>query len=221
MPAVYELSKAVLRVVGTLAWRVRVHGERNIPRRGGVLLASNHQSFLDVLLLGSFQRRRTRFLARTTLWDNGALGAWMTAVGALPVSRGRPRKDELQTVIGHLREGEVVTLFPEGTRTADGSVGEMRGGLAMLARRARVPVVPVLVQGAWEAWPRERKLPRRGRVTLRFGRPVLYPKDWEDDEVAADIRRRLLDLRTDPDLPPPGPRTDGATVDSRGGDRVA
>jgi 1-acyl-sn-glycerol-3-phosphate acyltransferase len=195
VPAIYDLSRALVRVTGSLAWRVRVTGAHHIPRQGGVLVASNHQSFLDVFLVGTAMRRRTHFMARATLWDNALLGAWMTAVGALPVSLGRPRKDELQRVIERLRAGKIVTLFPEGTRTTDGSIGSMRGGLGMLARRSAVPVVPVLVQGAFEAWPRERRLPRRGRVTIRFGRPVAYPDDWDDDEVAADLRRRLIALQ--------------------------
>ncbi len=213
----YDLSRALVRVAGTLLWGVRIRGAGNIPRRGGVILASNHQSFLDVLLVGAWIRRRTRFLARRTLWDARLLGAWMSAVGALPVDLGRPRKEEMQRVIDLLRDGEVVTLFPEGTRTKDGSIGEMRGGLALLARRAGVPVVPVLVQGAFEAWPRGCRIPRRGRVTITVGRPVEYPADWEDREVAADIRRRLLVLRDGAARPRPRAVGVGATSAPHGG----
>jgi len=160
--------------------------------------------------VGVALRRRTRFLARRTLWDSALLGAWMDRVGAMPVGRDRPGKDEMRAAVEALRAGEVLLVFPEGTRTRDGTVGPMRGGVSLLARRSGAPVVPVLIRGAFEAWPRERRLPGRGRVRIDFGAPVVYGEAWEDREVAADIRRRLLVLREGPAEPPPGPDGDGA-----------
>jgi 1-acyl-sn-glycerol-3-phosphate acyltransferase len=218
---IYDISRALLRILVVLAWRWKVAGAGNLPAKGGVIVASNHQSFLDVLLVGTALRRRTRFLARRTLWDNPVLGAWMTAVGALPVGRDRPAKAEMQAVLDALARGEVVTLFPEGTRSPDGEIREMRGGVAMLARRSGVPVLPVLLQGARETWPRGRSLPGRGRVRVRFGRAVKYGGTWEDDEVAADIRRRLLALRDGPATPPPIPTEVVADGAPRGGEGSA
>jgi len=215
----YEICRVLCRVFGTLLWRLEVKGARNLPRKGGVLLASNHQSFLDVLLLGAASPRQVRYLARRTLWDSRLLGAWMTAVGAIPVNRERRGKEELRGVLETVRGGAVLGLFPEGTRTRDGSVGELRGGIGFLARRAGSPVVPVLIEGAFEAWPRGRRLPGPGRVRITFGRPVQYDESWEDREAAADIRRRLLALRAGPDEPrraPDGSRAAGAPLGGEG-----
>ena len=217
----YELCRVLARVLGALLWRLEVRGLRNFPRRGGVILASNHQSFLDVLLLGAAAPRPVRYLARRTLWDSRVLGAWMSAVGAIPVTRERAGKDELRGVLDTARAGAVLGLFPEGTRSPDGSVGDLRGGIGFLARRAGVPVVPVLIEGAFEAWPRGRRLPGPGRVRISFGRPVQYAESWEDREAAADIRRRLLALRDDPDRPRPGPSGGGAACAPLGGEGAA
>jgi len=201
----YDISRALARIAGALVWRWRVTGASLVPARGGVILASNHQSYLDVLLLGGACPRPVRYMARKTLWDNRALGWLISDWRAIPVDRDRPGKDELRGIIETVKGGEVLALFPEGTRTRDGTVGELRGGIGFLARRAGVPVVPVLVQGAFEAWPRGRTVPRRGRVRVAFGQPVVYDEQWEDRDVAADIRRRILALRDGPDEPRPGP----------------
>lgn len=217
----YDISRALSRVAGALVFRWKVTGAARVPRTGGVILASNHQSFLDVIVLGGACPRPVRYMARRTLWDNRALGWLISDWKAIPVNRDRPGKDELRGIIETVRGGEVLALFPEGTRTRDGSVGELRGGIGFLARRAGVPVVPVLILGAFEAWPRGRKLPRRGRVRVAFGPPVLYDDAWEDRDVAADLRRRILALRDGPDEPRPGPDRDEAACAPQGGEGAA
>ena len=175
-----------------------MRGASLVPRTGGVILASNHQSFLDVLILGGACPRPVRYMARRSLWENPVLGWLITDWKAIPVSRDRPGKDELRSILETVRGGEVLALFPEGTRTVDGSIGELRGGIGFLARKAGVPVVPVLIRGAFEAWPRGRRLPRRGRVRIAFGRAVQYSDAWEDREVGGGRPP-----------PPRGPRAPG------------
>ncbi len=209
------------RIGGAVLWRWRVVGASNVPRTGGVILASNHQSFLDVILLGGACPRPVRYMARRSLWDNRLLGWIISDWRAIPVNRDRPGKDELRGILETVRGGEVLALFPEGTRTRDGSVGELRGGIGFLARRAGVPVVPVRIEGAFEAWPRGRSLPRRGRVRISFGRPVAYSGSWEDREVAADIRRRLLALGAGPGEPRPDGPEAGAACAPRVGEGAA
>jgi 1-acyl-sn-glycerol-3-phosphate acyltransferase len=217
----YGITRGLSRIAGSLVWRWKVSGAAAVPRGGGVILAANHQSYLDVLLVGAACPRPVRYLARRSLWDARLLGWIITDWRAIPVNRESPGKDELRGIVETVRSGEVLALFPEGTRTRDGSVGELRGGVGFLARRAGVPVVPVLIQGAFEAWPRERRLPGRGRVRIAFGRPVKYPDSWEDREVAADIRRRLLALRDGPDEPRPGRSPGRAACAPRGGEGAA
>jgi len=217
----YDIARGFSRLAGALVWHWTVTGASRVPSRGGVILASNHQSFLDVLLIGGACPRPVRYMARRTLWDHPVLGWLITDWKAIPVNRDRPGKDELRGIIDTVRGGEVLALFPEGTRTRDGSVGELRGGIGFLARKAQVPVVPVLILGAFRAWPRERKFPGPGRVRVAFGRPVVYDETWEDRDVAADIRRRILALRDGPDEPRPGPHRDEAACAPHGGEGAA
>ncbi len=218
---IYGISKATWRVLGTLVWHLEVRGGANVPPSGGVILAVNHQSFLDVVLLASFTKRPVRYMARSTLWDSRILGWIISDLRAIPFNRERPGKAELRGLLDIVRGGELLALFPEGTRTRDGSIGEFRGGIGFLARKAGVPVVPVLLQGSFEAWPRGRTLPRRGSIRIACGRPVLYAESWEDREVAADIRRRLLVLRDDPGVPRPVPEQGRAACAPLGGEGAA
>ena len=230
---IYGISRWLARALGWLWFDLEVRGAGNLPREGGVVLACNHQSFADVILIGVALSRPVRYMARRTLWDNRLRGLWMTGAGALPVTREGATRAEIRALIDVVASGGVLAMFPEGTRTPDGSIGEMQGGVALFARRGRAPVVPVLIEGAFEAWPRGRTWPRRGRVTITVGEPVNYPRTWEDREVAADIRRRLLVLRDgpaeagvasgDPALPPPQPDVDGdeAAGSPRGGGGAA
>jgi 1-acyl-sn-glycerol-3-phosphate acyltransferase len=217
----YGISRALSRALGVLYFRYEVRGRENVPREGGVILAANHQSFLDVLLIGAACPRPVRYLARRTLWDHRLLGWLITDWKAIPVDRDRPGKDELRGIVETIRGGEVLALFPEGTRTLDGSIGEMRGGIGFLARRAGVPVVPVRIDGAFRAWPRGRRFPRPGKVRIDIGEPVTYDETMEDRDVAADVRRRILALRDGPDEPRPGPDRGGAACASQGGKGAA
>lgn len=217
----YQISRGLTRVLGSLCWSWTVRGTANVPRKGGVILASNHQSFLDVAMIAAACPRPVRYLARKSLWDDRFLGWVITDWRAIPMDRERPGKEELRGVLETVRGGEVLALFPEGTRTKDGSVGEMRGGIGFFARKAGVPVVPVRIRGAFEAWPRESKLPGRGRVRIAFGRPVLYDESWEDEDVAADVRRRILALPDGPDVPRPDPEGGAAACAPRTGEGAA
>ena len=217
----YHITRVLSRVAGALVWRWTVEGAKHVPRRGGVILASNHQSYLDVLLLGAACPRKIRYVARDTLWKNPAMAWLITDWGAIPIERDRPGKDRLLGLIEVAGSGQVLALFPEGGRTRSGEVGEMRGGVGFIARRAGVPVVPVAIRGAWKAWPAGSSFPRRGRVRISFGRAVMYDESWEDRDVAADIRRRVLALLDGPDVPRPGPSGDEAACAPRTGEGAA
>ena len=208
-------------MLGTLLWRLELRGAGNIPPGGGVILAANHQSFLDVVLLASFTKRPVRYMARSTLWESRILGWIISDLRAVPFNREKPGKEEMRGLLEIVRGGEVLALFPEGTRTTDGSIGEFRGGIGFFARKGGAPVVPVLIRGSFEAWPRGRSLPRPGRIRIDFGRPVMYDESWEDRELAADIRRRLLVLREGPDAPRPEPEQGRAACAPLGGEGAA
>ena len=167
----YRFAWMVCTVTTKLFFGLRSFGRRNVPRCGGVILAVNHASYLDPVVIGCAITRPVHFMARTTLF-RGAFGALIRALNAFPVERGSGDPRALREYIGRVKAGNVVLLFPEGTRTHDGRLAPIMSGVGMLAARAGAPVVPTYIDGTFRAWPRQRDLPRRARVSIFFGPPL-------------------------------------------------
>ena len=158
-----------------------------LPEAGGVLVLSSHQSHLDPLLLGLATNRRLSSLARSSLFKFGPFGNAIAALGAVPIDRTASSVTAMRTVIQRLRKGAAVIVFPEGTRTSTGQLGEMKKGFALLAKRAAVPIAPVAIVGAYECWPRFHMFPRPGRIRLHFGEVITA------DEVKSLSETQLAD----------------------------
>ncbi len=174
---IYRFLRIGCRWAAITLWRVRVYGVRNVPATGGVVLASNHQSFLDPVLVGLGLRREIHSMARTTLFRNPAFRALIVALNAFPVERDSGDVKGVKEALRRLKAGHALVVFPEGTRTRDGLVAPMKGGIRLLAERAAVPVVPVLIEGAFAVWPRTRGFPGFGTVNVLFGPPVRLEGD--------------------------------------------
>jgi 1-acyl-sn-glycerol-3-phosphate acyltransferase len=157
---------------------------------------SSHQSHFDPLLLGLATDRRLSSLARSSLYRFKPFAAVITALDAVPIDRDASMVASMKAVIGRLRAGKAVVIFPEGTRTATGRLGEVKGGFTLVARKAGVPIVPVAIVGAFECWPRTSLLPRPGRIRLEFGRviPAETVAALDDRELVALCAARLAEL---------------------------
>ncbi len=192
----YKLCRPPAQVLVSMLFRLRAYGQERLPESGGALLLSNHQSYMDPLLMGVAVRRPLTFMAREPLFRNPLFSALIRSLGAFPVRQGAPDKSSIRQAIHLLKSGRFVALFPEGTRTWDGKVQPIRGGFRLLVRRANVPVIPVALQGAFEAWPRVRRLPRPGRIRVRFGRaiPPEEMEHWSDEEAALRVRTEIVSL---------------------------
>jgi len=167
-----------------LFFRIRVWGVERVPRQGGFILASNHASFLDPPAVGVALARQVRFFARRSLFDVPLVGRLIASWRAVPISRGASDIAAIRQAVDVLRRGQGIVLFPEGTRSNDGRVGEFRPGFVAVAARARVPIVPVAVHGAFAAWPRTRRLPRAGRIHVAYGEPIAPPTGGKADYLA-------------------------------------
>lgn len=175
----YVLARSVAWLACKLLWRLRVSGLEHLPRTGGLLIAANHASFLDIPVIGGAVPRHVAFVARDSLLRSRFVAWLIRGCGAVTVRRGTADRRALREILAHLEAGDCVAIFPEGTRSPDGRLGEFRAGALSAARRAGVPVLPAAVVGSHAVWPRGRRAPRLGgRLALRLGRPV--PPDAPD-----------------------------------------
>jgi 1-acyl-sn-glycerol-3-phosphate acyltransferase len=182
---VYLLCHWSTYLYGRIWHRLRVEGLENLPKEGGAVLACNHQSFADILLLGGFVPRHVAFVARDTLANWRWLAYVMHQCGAVLVKRGSSDRRALRGMVDHLERGDTVAIFPEGTRTRDGSLQEFKGGALLAARMGKVPIVPLGIRGAFEAWPRGRFIPFPRKIALRFGAPI--------DSSLPDAQERVVE----------------------------
>ena len=169
------LKWVVLGPLLRLLWRPQAEGLVNIPAAGGAILAANHVSFLDPLLLPLVvPRRRVMFLAKSKYIDKSYLGWFLRGVGVIPVSPQEPggAADAVSAGVAAVRAGHLVGIFPEGTRSPDGQLRRGKTGVARIALAAGVPVIPAAIIGTDRAFPRGARLPRPGPVRIRFGPPV-------------------------------------------------
>ncbi|HEV3255552.1 MAG TPA: lysophospholipid acyltransferase family protein [Gemmataceae bacterium] len=157
----------------TLGFSLRTEGMEHVPVAGPALLIANHQSYLDPPLVGLAARRHLRFLARKTLFGHAVFARLIRSLNAVPIDQEGLGLEGLRVILHHLKAGEAVLVFPEGERTHDGQLQPLRPGVQLLIKRARAPVVPVGIAGAFEAWPRWRNYPLPAPLLLATGKRAL------------------------------------------------
>jgi len=168
----YRIGWSCFRVMYATYFRWRVIGAENVPVTGGVILASNHGSFLDPPLVGSGLKRDINYLARESLFRFPGIGALLRSWNAVPVDRDGGGARGLKAILDRLLAGGGIILFPEGTRTKDGQLQPARSGIGLTVIKSTAPVVPVRVFGTFEAYGRRHKLPRPYPVAVRYGKPL-------------------------------------------------
>lgn len=189
----YRFLQFVCRLLAIVAFRIRCYGREHLPTSGGVLLLANHQSNFDPVIVGLTSNRRLNYMARETLFRFGPFRWLIHSLDAIPIDREGLGLAGLKETLKRLKRGEIVLMFPEGTRTRDGELAPIKPGFCALARRGNVPLVPVGIDGAFQAWPRSQLLPRAGVLRVAYG-PPLWPGDLEqfdDAELIAEIERRM------------------------------
>ena len=171
----YWFVKIVLTPILRVVYRIRVEGREHLPKRGPVILASNHRSFLDSIFIPLVVRRRVTFVAKAEYFDDPKTAWFFRAVGQIPIRRegGTASEGALAAATDVLEGGGVFGIYPEGTRTRDGLLHRGKTGVARLALGTSAPIVPVGLVGTDECQPTDKKLPRLFRtVTIRFGPPL-------------------------------------------------
>jgi len=196
---VYWLTRLLLIPLARLVWRPAVEGRANVPATGPVLIASNHLSFVDSMVIPLVAPRRVVFLAkaeyfRATDLRGRLLGKFFAALGAIPVERAshRAAQEALDATLEVLSRGDAFGIYPEGTRSRDGRLYRGRTGVAWLALTAGCPVVPVGLIGTEQIQPVGARFPRVRRITVRFGQPMEFP-DYHGRARSGVARREVTD----------------------------
>jgi 1-acyl-sn-glycerol-3-phosphate acyltransferase len=195
----YEVVHAIVPPVARAVWRPIVEGVQNVPPTGPVIVASNHLSFADSLVIPIVAPRKVVFLAKEDYFTGtGVKGAlirgWFNGIGMVPVDRDDTRAaiTSLETALEVLGEGEAFGIYPEGTRSRDGRLYRGRTGVAHLALTSGAPVVPVGLRGTQDLQPVGSRLPRLARVTVRFGEPLRFAGRY-DGVPLGRARREVTD----------------------------
>ncbi|MCX5777230.1 MAG: lysophospholipid acyltransferase family protein [Candidatus Firestonebacteria bacterium] len=197
-------STLVLLLPFKLYFRCKVKGLENVPKKGSCLILSNHVSHIDPPFVGIavYFRKKTKFMARDTLFSNIFLRFFLEHVGAIPLNRGTGYRGGFEKALEALKKEEIALVaFPEGTRSQDGKLQPGKPGIGLFALQANLPIVPCFITGAYEAMPKNSKFPKPKQITFTFGKPfsILPVCDREPDKedykrVAKEIMKNIAEL---------------------------
>jgi glycerol-3-phosphate dehydrogenase (NAD(P)+) len=190
-PIVYWLTRAPLQLTAHLYWRISRIGREHIPETGGAILAANHRSFIDPFVIGLMTRRPVYYMAKGEIFEMSRVLAWFTSsLGAFPVRRGEADVDTIETARAILARGDLLVMFPEGTRTRPGALGKPKRGVGRLVLEAGVPVVPIALIGT-ESIRRGWRI-RPHKISVRAGSPLTFPTlEQSSGPLAARVMDRI------------------------------
>ena len=184
-----ELIRPVVHAASRVFWKIEFRGVENIPAEGGVIIAANHQTYLDPFWLSLQVKRPTRYLAWSDAFRWPVVGRGLVWLGAWPLALEGSDPAAIRRSLQWLRDGGAVVIFPEGARsTVSGSLERFKAGAVRLALEAQVPILPVTIKGGNRVWPRGWRFPRAGKVVITY-HPLISPEQCADEETRACARR--------------------------------
>jgi 1-acyl-sn-glycerol-3-phosphate acyltransferase len=190
---VWKCLQIIARVGTTLMFDLKSYGHKNVPTGGGVLLVANHQSFLDPVLVAVRLSRPVSFLAKSELFENPYFGWFIRMLHAFPVRQGEGDVGAVKEIIRRLGEGDALNIYPEGSRTETGDLGRLEKGVALVIRRAGVPVVPVAIDGSFAAWPKDKKIFHAHPIRLKYGTPMNF-NGKKGEEIVRELENKLREM---------------------------
>ena len=190
---------AVLAIIlSKILFRLEVNGLNNIPKRGGVIIASNHASLLDPIVLASacfLRSRKISFMAKAEFFRNKMFGSLISKINAFPINRERGDISAIKEAIKRLKDKKALLLFPEGSRSKDADTSNLPSGIGFLAKRTNTPILPTFVKGADKALPKGSRIIRPVKVAIYFGELYYAEKDASYSDIAKQTLNRITKLK--------------------------
>lgn len=201
----YSFARAILLPFFKIFFRLKVFGKENFPAAGPVIVASNHASFLDPIIVGIITPRKMNFLARDTLFRSRIFAKILYSVNVLPLKREKRDINAFRSSLRLLSEGKALLIFPEGTRSQDGNLQKPRYGIGLLEALSGAAILPCYVKGSMDALPRHSALPKFKPISVHFGAPlrfegyILKDKKERYRQVAEQVMQAIQELKENAD----------------------
>ncbi len=188
----YSIARVVVSLLSRLFFRIEINGIENIPKEGACIISANHKSVLDPPVLGALMPRKVYTMAKEELFDNPFLALIIRNLGVFPVKRGKGDIGAIKTALKVLKEGKVFAIFPEGTRSKNGKLGKAQPGVAMIALKAQVPIIPVANQGNYKLF---------SKMVINIGTPIVIDEYYNQklkieqfQEISDGVMSHIQDL---------------------------
>jgi len=200
---IYFISRNILKLFFKIFFKLKIVGSENCPKDGPLIVAPNHASFLDPLIAGFAVPRELNFMARSSLFRNRIFGKILISVNAFPLKREGADVGAMRLAIDKLCQGKAVLIFPEGTRSKDGSLGTPRAGIGFLAASSGANILPCYIKGSMESLPKGALFPRFKKITVYVGKPLRIEKNSSGKEyymrIAENVMARISALKNNED----------------------
>jgi len=187
-----------MKLLGIILFKIlfylEVKGRENIPKKGPFILASNHTSYLDPLVLGVASPRPLYYLAKISLFKNPVFSSFIQILGAIPLERDSSSSYTLRSALKLIKNGHGVVIFPEGTRSEDGKIKDGKGGVGFLSLKSSAPVIPVKIKGTGKALPVRGKFVKPTKVKVIIGQPLYFGKE-DYSEIGKIVMEKVRSLK--------------------------
>ena len=191
----YKIASFLALIFSKIVFRLEIKGRENIPKAGGFILASNHASYLDPAVLAAACPRRLDFMARHDLFSIPLFGLIIRALGAFPLKRGTADISSIKQALKRLRAERGLLVFPEGSRSVDGSNQKAEPGVAFVAAKSKAAVIPTFIRGSNIAFGRNARFVRPVKISIYFGKPVYAPDNASRNHYAGFAEEIMQDIK--------------------------
>lgn len=193
----YPLARYIIPTI-TLLWVKKVSGLENLLKDKAFIMAANHCSYIEHLMIGSlvvpFLNKKMHTLAKKEHFDNYLEALWHKYLSAIPLDRDKG-DEAMNMAVDYIEKGKIILIYPEGTRSLTGKLQKGKTGIVRLALRAKVPVIPIGIKGTFEILPKGKLIPKMKRATLKFGKPMYFDKYYEkklSKNLLRDITNEIM-----------------------------